>query len=344
MISYIFTKFRKAAHPLLSIILFALLLTNTSQANDGPIFGNDITLDEIKYSDAEIQQFHKQLIADKEQLRKLYHQKSNFLNSDSGDDQFDDLFNDIFDRKINPDLASSLIGDLYFFQIKPFDSSSKSKIEMASYLKTAQADNSNDAHEQYMIGWILTLNHNLSIKNIKRSYYWLTRAANNGSNDAAYILGIQYFSACNDYPNNTRLKQLTVSYLKQAAEGGLAESSFMLGRYYNSHGANDVEAAKWMKVAAEAGIGAAAGQLGLKYVFGKGVPTDYKKAFSWTKKGVDAGDPSSMAILGMLYEQGWGTKINTKKALSYYAKSCELGDERACENHNRLYKTLNYKP
>lgn len=344
MASYLLTTLCKAIHiSILTIIISTIFLINTSQADDGPIFGNDITLEEIEYSDEEIQQLHKQLISDKEQLREIYHQNNNSLKADTDIDYFDDLFNDIFDRKIDPDLASSLIGSLYFFQVKPFDHSSKTKIEMASYLMTAQANKTNDVHDQYFIGWMLTLNNNLSIKNIKRSYYWLTRAANNGSNEAAYILGIKYFGACNDYPNNTRLKHLTVSNLKQAAEGGLAESAYILGRYYNSHGSNDIEATKWMKVAAEAGIGAAAGQLGLKYAFGRGVPTDYKKAFLWTKKGVDAGDPSSMAILGMLYEQGWGTKINTKKALSYYAKSCELGDERACEDHNRLYKMLNYK-
>lgn len=53
--------------------------------------------------------------------------------------------------------------------------------------------------------------------------------------------------------------------------------------YANGRGVpqNDREAAKWYRLAADQGLGAAQFNLGIMYVEGKGVPRDYVQAHMW---------------------------------------------------------------
>lgn len=56
---------------LISVFVLAIALSSTSvQAADSPIIGDDLTIADIEYSEAEIKEFQIQLRANKETLRK----------------------------------------------------------------------------------------------------------------------------------------------------------------------------------------------------------------------------------------------------------------------------------
>lgn len=319
------------------IALFILAITfiystPQAQAEDGPIFGEDITLADIEYSEAEIQEFHNQLILDKDELIEISKQ----MNPDTTTENFIPILDQTIQG--NSD-ASYLISLLYLKQIED-QRSAIDKIRMFAFLMHNEAVEGNIA-DQALIGNILSLNDSaLPIKDRKRMFYWLTKGANNGNTSSAMLLGMHYFYDTNYYPNNIRLRGLARTYLKKAAEAGDLTAAYLLSRFYRVIDNNKTESFKWVKVAAEGGNPEAQGQLGLKYALGEGVKTDYRKAYYWVKKGVDANDPISYGIMGTLYEKGWGTKVNHQKALSYYAKSCDLGEDISCEAYNKLYSLL----
>lgn len=341
MISYMFTQIKR----IISLTLITLLfITSTSKivtANELPIIGEDLTLADIAYTQDEINELHQQLSNDKEKLEKFYKQQNKKENM---------TFMDIFIPALALDTEIStnpkiLLGLLYQLN----DDITEQNVSLVAYLFHDAAVNPNISNNEKImfrkyITDILAPQTHLSINDTKRMYYWLTQSAKDNSTFstfAAWTLGTKYFTECNNYPNNRRLQKLARDYLTQAVTNGMPDAGLFLGSYYETYENAQTEAAKWMKVAAEAGDPIAAGQLGRMYTWGQGVPTDYKKAFYWAKKGADAGDPNSMTVLGILYEKGWGTKISTKKALSYYSKSCELGYDGGCNNYNGLYRNLN---
>ena len=73
-------------------------------------------------------------------------------------------------------------------------------------------------------------------------------------------------------------------WFRTAAEQGSADAQYNLGvMYYKGRGvARDyVEAAKWLRTAAEQGSATAQSNLGVMYANGDGVPEDYVQAHMW---------------------------------------------------------------
>lgn len=332
------------------ILITTFSFASIANANDDNlIIGEDLTLTDVEYSEAEIQEFKKQLLTDKEMLRSIYYG----LGSEYGDDRSD--FDYIFNQALQLKQASmSFISVMYHEKIREDLLNPPPQISrIFAFLKFGEAV-AGDLNTQYSIGYLLGLDpiQSISSKDSVRSYYWLTRVANykpsysanteysTNASYAAFILGLKYFAALDYYPHHNKLKQLAERYLTQAAESGQPEAEYTLSNFY-THSEEFVKAAQWMQTAANAGLSKAAGQLGLMYACGKGVPTDYEKAFYWTQKGADGGDGRSFGILGMLYEQGFGTDINNQKALSYFEKGCNLGDEVSCNSYHNLKQKLN---
>jgi hypothetical protein len=83
------------------------------------------------------------------------------------------------------------------------------------------------------------------------------------------------------------------------ARGGLAAAQVNLGNaYLNGTGvfADDVEAAKWFRLAAEQGDPKAQNNLGVMYANGKGVPQSFTQAYVWFSIGASkAGNTTDAA-------------------------------------------------
>ena len=83
---------------------------------------------------------------------------------------------------------------------------------------------------------------------------------------------------------NAYAQQEKIDQLIQSAEQGDANAQFALGvRYQEGEGVprDDVEGAKWLRLAAEQGRAAAQHNLGFQYQQGLGVPQDYIEAHKW---------------------------------------------------------------
>ena len=69
---------------------------------------------------------------------------------------------------------------------------------------------------------------------------------------------------------------------------------------------DDVEAARWYRLAAEQGNARAQFSLGVRYGNGEGVPQDYSEAVRWYRLAAEQGSASAHFNLGRLYAYGQG--------------------------------------
>jgi TPR repeat protein len=91
-----------------------------------------------------------------------------------------------------------------------------------------------------------------------------------------------------------------------------------------------VEAAKWMRKAADQGLAAGQFGLGSMYAHGRGVPQSEAEAAVWYRKAADQGDTPAMNNLAVLLATSTESKIhNPKEALSVAEKAVEVQPENA---------------
>ena len=92
-----------------------------------------------------------------------------------------------------------------------------------------------------------------------------------------------------------------------AAALGDAEAELNLARMYSTgHGVprDDVEAAKWLRRAADQGRVVAQTVLAAMYVAGRGVVKSDTEAVTWERKAADQGYAAAQSMLGSAYEEG----------------------------------------
>lgn len=111
-----------------------------------------------------------------------------------------------------------------------------------------------------------------------------------------------------------RLAKLLVPY----ARDGAVDAQLMLARMY-LHGtgvtADAVEAANWMRKAAEKGSTVAEYESGVFSERGIGGPTDYSAAVSWFRKAAHQQHSDAAFSLALLYQSGLGVERNSAMAL-----------------------------
>ena len=89
--------------------------------------------------------------------------------------------------------------------------------------------------------------------------------------------------------------------------------------------------AKWLRKAAEQNLAEAQSDLGICYLFGKGVKQDEIEAVKWFRKAADQGLAGAQLNLGLSYENGSGVKQDKVEAAKWYHKAAEQGFEPAKE-------------
>ena len=72
--------------------------------------------------------------------------------------------------------------------------------------------------------------------------------------------------------------------------------------------------------------------LGLLYMYGKGVKRDYAEARRLFEQGVALGEPSTMNSLGAIYNEGDGVPRDTRLARQWFEKAAALGNPEAKQN------------
>lgn len=112
------------------------------------------------------------------------------------------------------------------------------------------------------------------------------------------------------------------------AEAGDPVARFkMAGFYARGEGvAQDlVEAARWLKLAAQQGYAPAQNNLAVCYSTGAGVPKDQAKAIEWIRKSAEQGYARAQCYLGLSYAKGEGVPKDQAQALDWFRKSAAQG-------------------
>ncbi len=97
-----------------------------------------------------------------------------------------------------------------------------------------------------------------------------------------------------------------------------------------------IEAAAWVRGAAECGVAAAQIRLGRMLLDGSGVKPDEQAAFGWFARAADQGDAEAMNMVGRCHENGWGVPIELEAAAASYRASAEGGHDWGQYNFGNL--------
>ena len=76
--------------------------------------------------------------------------------------------------------------------------------------------------------------------------------------------------------------------------------------------------------------------VGICYANGRGVETDFAKAFIYFEKSANLGLDLAQLNLAICYENGYGTEKNIVKAKYWYGKAANQGNEAAKQALSRL--------
>ena len=109
--------------------------------------------------------------------------------------------------------------------------------------------------------------------------------------------------------------------LLRRAQGGDARAAFTLGMRYASpdySGQGDVEAVRWLRLAAEQGHAEAQYNLGILYAQGRGDPGDPLQAADWYRQAAEQGHTDAQYSLGVLYDLGRGVTADVATAMQWY--------------------------
>src|SRR3954463_7238552 len=107
--------------------------------------------------------------------------------------------------------------------------------------------------------------------------------------------------------------------LQASAHAGLTEGA----NAYNAR--NYALALKEITPLAKAGNADAQHLLGLMYYMGRGVPRDYKQAFTWHHKAALQGKADAQYVVGAMYYTGNAVPQDQKQAVAWFRKAAEQG-------------------
>ena len=123
-----------------------------------------------------------------------------------------------------------------------------------------------------------------------------------------------------------------LSEWKQAAELGVREAQWLLGRCYDEGfgvARNEIHATAWHLKAAEQGYPAAQNHIGSCYQNGIGVPQDETEAVEWYRRAAEQGYAIAQSNLGWCYDAGCGVAQDETEAVRWYRKAALQNDETA---------------
>jgi hypothetical protein len=136
---------------------------------------------------------------------------------------------------------------------------------------------------------------------------------------------------------------LALRLLRPLAEQGNARAQAVLGlMYYHGRGMkqDDMEAAKWFRLAADQDEPRAQFNLGVMHAEGQGVPQDYVEAIKWYRLAAEQGEARAQFNLGNAYAEGQGTDQNYVLAYMWFNLAAPRflpseADRRRIAIHNR---------
>lgn len=114
----------------------------------------------------------------------------------------------------------------------------------------------------------------------------------------------------------------SVSYYQRAADAGLADAQYAMSQVYaNGVGGkkrDDIQARRWLVLAARQNYDTAQVDLATWLVEGRGGPRDLKAGFEWMKRAAESGNVAAQNRLAKLYMGGIGTEPDAIEAAAWY--------------------------
>jgi len=163
---------------------------------------------------------------------------------------------------------------------------------------------SGDAVDQYNLGSFYDNKESKGKRKTKdnqQAVYWYTKAAEQGLANGQFDLGRMYVTG----KGVTQDIELGVSWQLKAAEQGLASAQFAIGkRYFLGVGLTQdyQQALDMLLKAAEQGLASAQNQLGVMHFRGEGVPKDLVQAHKWFGIAATSDDESAKRYRSVLEE------------------------------------------
>jgi TPR repeat protein len=133
------------------------------------------------------------------------------------------------------------------------------------------------------------------------------------------------------------MRKHIVAMLLTLGMTGTAMAGFTEGaNAYNAR--NYALALKEITPLAKAGNADAQHLLGLMYYMGRGVPRDYKQAFSWHYKAALQGKADAQYVIGAMYYTGNSVPQDQKLAVTWFRKAAEQGHPDAQHALGLMYR------
>lgn len=163
---------------------------------------------------------------------------------------------------------------------------------------------------------------------------WYTASAEQGNALAQFLLGQFYQVGVVDAPDYQQAK-----YWYQKAAPQLSQASVALGFIDETVDDNYADALKAYESAATRGDEVGMNNLGLMYLYGKGVAVDYSKAKALFTQAADKGDAAAMNQLGGIYFNGLGQTRDVQQGMVWFQKAAALGNSSALYELGLLTET-----
>lgn len=240
----------------------------------------------------------------------------------------------------------ALIGDFYYNK-QDYTSA------FTLYMKGAELQDGNSAYKVCTL-----YHDGLGVTQSTQSCLtWLNKAAEYNSSEALWLLGYSYYVGNLEFNIEPDIHK-AVPYFERAATQGANNAALLLGQVYmfgvENIQENDEEAMKWFKIAADMQNSDACLYIAHMYDQGKGVTKDLNEAMRWYKKCVDFGDCTGLFMgsenpnmglascsIGSLYdefEKSSDYPKNMNEAYKWYNISVKNGNKLSYFNLGRFYE------
>ena len=187
----------------------------------------------------------------------------------------------------------------------------------------AQKAKDGDAEAQWELGMHYIEGYGVPHNEVE-GVKWLRRSAGQGNSMGQFTLGLAYFNGTGVRKNRTE----AINWFRRAAEQGLEDAIEFL---------QAIAEADMLREVAEQGDADAQRELGMRYVFGDGVPQDYSAAVKWFRMAAEQGHTAGQYHLAVCYRRGQGVPQNNVESFKWMRKAAEQGLNSAQSNLGIYY-------
>lgn len=165
------------------------------------------------------------------------------------------------------------------------------------------------------------------LTDLKKAFKWYKLAADNGSNNAMYNIGLFYKNG----EGVNRNIDLALDWFKRAGYLGNIDAIYNMIDYYENVNEDKMKALEWYHIGACFDDDKLMFHIGNFYYNGSNlmIPKNINQALKWYNKSADKGNTNAMLHVGILHAKGINNEVNMKEAIKWFQKSADGGNSNA---------------